>query len=156
MNRRQFLTWVGIGGLASYFPVAIAACSSNSSESTDTTPVELSKKQKNPKLDDIPRPDGFLAVGTITQLDEKGQILKRQADVIVIRNPETKELVALKSLCTHQGCTVKWDQQKQNLFCPCHNSLFDIKGEIVSGPATKPLSNYEVKEDNGLVLIRVS
>ena len=156
MNRRQFLTWVGIGGLASYLPVAMAACSPNSSDSGKTTSVESSTKPKTPKLDDTPRPDGFIAVGTISQLDKDGQILRRRADVIVIRNPETEKLVALKSLCTHQGCSVKWDREKQNLACPCHGSAFDVEGEVVAGPATRPLSNYEVKEENNLVLVKVT
>ncbi|MBD1808302.1 hypothetical protein H6F98_23020 [Microcoleus sp. FACHB-SPT15] len=51
MNRREFITWVGVGGIASSLPVALAACSPKSTESE--SPASPS------------RPDGFQSVGTI-------------------------------------------------------------------------------------------
>jgi cytochrome b6-f complex iron-sulfur subunit len=151
MNRRQFLTWVGIGGIASYLPVAIAACSSDSPNTTSTT-----SEPTEEEIDTTPRPDGFFAVSTIAQLDEDGQIGKKEVDVIVIRDPETSELIALKSRCTHQGCTVKWDLDNNKFACPCHGSAYNKKGEVVSGPAEKPLEIYEVKEEEGLVLVKTT
>jgi len=44
---------------------------------------------------------------------------------------------AISLICTHLGCVVK---EKENGFsCPCHGSVFGDAGEVVSGPAPRPL-----------------
>lgn len=49
---------------------------------------------------------------------------------------------SLSAICTHLGCIVK---QVQNGFqCPCHGSKFDASGNIVAGPAPKPLEWLKV------------
>ena len=154
MDRRKFLTWFGIGGIATYLPVAIVACSPQGENNNTSAPPEANNTP--PKLDDTPREDGFIAIATVAELEEKGQIIKRVNDVIVFRDPSTSELVALKSLCTHQGCTVKWKADDDNLACPCHGSTFGKDGSIIEGPASTPLDVYQVKEEEGVVLVKVT
>ncbi len=55
------------------------------------------------------------------------------------------EVVAFAPQCTHLGCAYHWDEQKQNFLCPCHSSAFSIDGQVLSGPAPRPLDRYEVK-----------
>ncbi|RJP20302.1 MAG: cytochrome B6 [Candidatus Abyssobacteria bacterium SURF_5] len=63
---------------------------------------------------------------------------------IVIRTSE-KNVHALSAVCTHLGCIVKWDSSKQVLVCPCHAAIFDINGNVVSGPAPRPLESFPVQ-----------
>lgn len=49
----------------------------------------------------------------------------------------------ISSICTHMGCTPKWVDAKIQWECPCHGSVFDIKGMVTSGPAPKPLPWYK-------------
>ncbi len=57
-------------------------------------------------------------------------------------------LAAVNAVCTHSGCTVVWTNDvKQPLHCPCHNSNFTVGGEVISGPAKKPLPKFSVKKD---------
>ena len=51
---------------------------------------------------------------------------------------------ALSAKCTHLGCLVNWDEKGQQLRCPCHNAVFDIQGNVLKGPAPKPLPSFEV------------
>ena len=44
---------------------------------------------------------------------------------------------AISAVCTHLGCTV--DLARQGFHCPCHGSVFDKTGTVVSGPAPSPL-----------------
>jgi cytochrome b6-f complex iron-sulfur subunit len=48
-------------------------------------------------------------------------------------------LVALSAVCTHLGCVVQWQQDKEQFLCPCHAGVFSIDGKVLGGPPPKPL-----------------
>jgi cytochrome b6-f complex iron-sulfur subunit len=50
---------------------------------------------------------------------------------------------ALSLVCTHLGCTV--DVKPEGFLCPCHGSKYDPKGDVVRGPAEKPLPGLRVE-----------
>ena len=58
-------------------------------------------------------------------------------------------------ICTHLGCHVRWEEEKQRFFCPCHKGVYDKTGKVISGPPPRPLDQYKVKEDKNLVYIYV-
>ena len=41
--------------------------------------------------------------------------------------------------CPHLGCTVPWVASEGKFDCPCHGSIYDTKGEVLAGPAPRPL-----------------
>ncbi|NLX19229.1 MAG: ubiquinol-cytochrome c reductase iron-sulfur subunit [Desulfobulbus sp.] len=61
----------------------------------------------------------------------------------------TDRLSAVSRVCTHLGCRVNFQEDKQIIECPCHQSRFTPDGIRISGPAQKNLPQYEVtvKED---------
>ena len=55
-------------------------------------------------------------------------------------------LHAISSVCTHMGCDVAWNDQNKVWACPCHGSRFAPVGNVIKGPAVKPLLPVEVPE----------
>jgi cytochrome b6-f complex iron-sulfur subunit len=51
---------------------------------------------------------------------------------------------ALKSVCTHLGCTPNWLEAEQKFKCPCHGSGFYKDGINFEGPAPRPLERYAI------------
>jgi len=62
---------------------------------------------------------------------------------------------AVGNICTHMGCPLSSGTLKsEKVECICHGSTFDLKtGKVVRGPAEKPELKYEVKVENGSILI---
>lgn len=61
---------------------------------------------------------------------------------------------ALSAVCTHLGCTVNYQPDKNVIFCPCHSGVYNAEtGANVSGPPPKPLKQYQVKISDGKVIV---
>jgi len=61
--------------------------------------------------------------------------------------------LALSYKCTHLGCTVPWVAAENRFVCPCHSSAFDIKGNVMSPPASRALDLYQVIIENDVVKV---
>ncbi len=62
--------------------------------------------------------------------------------IFVIHEDDRFRVVS--ATCTHLGCTVRWSEQDLKWKCPCHGSNFNDKGQVIKGPATRPLPWYAV------------
>lgn len=51
---------------------------------------------------------------------------------------------AFNGVCTHVDCTVAFRSREQDIFCNCHNGVYDLRGRNVSGPPPRPLEEYTV------------
>ncbi|MGF1512875.1 MAG: ubiquinol-cytochrome c reductase iron-sulfur subunit [Elainellaceae cyanobacterium] len=157
MKRREFVNWIGFGLLASSLPVAIAACKSDTASSgtaSSDTP-SAAGGTASAELESTPDAAGFSAIGTVSELEE-GSISSQnfQGEQVAVVQGSSGGVMAVNTLCTHQGCTVDWDGEA--FACPCHGSKFAPDGSVTEGPASEPLPTYEAKIDGDRVLIKVS
>ncbi|MCM3634001.1 MULTISPECIES: FAD-dependent oxidoreductase [Paenibacillus] len=58
------------------------------------------------------------------------------------RDQEGK-LFIVDTTCTHMGCEVEWNSGDLSWDCPCHGSRFSYQGEVLDGPADKPLHRIQ-------------
>jgi len=66
-----------------------------------------------------------------------GVTIDKANRVWIIRND--LGLYAMWSRCTHLGCTPNWFPAESRFRCPCHGSNFNAQGDVIAGPAPKPL-----------------
>jgi len=71
-----------------------------------------------------------------------GAIIKHKGFHYAVYNDEGNYLI-LKTNCTHTGCFLKWNDLETTWDCRCHGSRFDVNGNVLVGPAVKPLQKIE-------------
>ncbi|MBN9392088.1 MAG: Rieske 2Fe-2S domain-containing protein [Chloroflexi bacterium] len=55
---------------------------------------------------------------------------------------------AFSAICTHQGCTVAFNQSANSIICPCHGAEYNPQtGAVTQGPATRALATIKVEVD---------
>jgi len=62
---------------------------------------------------------------------------------LLVRTP-TGEYRAYSATCTHLECTVQYRGREHDVWCACHNGVYDLQGRNVSGPPPRPLEVYDV------------
>ncbi len=64
---------------------------------------------------------------------------------------------ALSSVCTHLGCITRYQPDAQVIACPCHGSRFNLEGEVIGGPAPRPLQWLQMSvSDRGFITVDTS
>jgi cytochrome b6-f complex iron-sulfur subunit len=71
--------------------------------------------------------------------------------VLVLRTPEG--LRAYSLICTHLGCIVQWQKDKNEFYCPCHDGRFDEFGDVLAGPPPIPLEQLNVRVEGDRVIV---
>ena len=74
----------------------------------------------------------------------------------ISRLEEDGSLLALWHRCTHLGCTVPWREDEGIFHCPCHSSKFNKVGEVLGGPAPRPLDLFSIKIVNNEIIVDTS
>jgi cytochrome b6-f complex iron-sulfur subunit len=82
-------------------------------------------------------------IGSVTHLPAGRCYLVRTAD----------GLLAMRQKCTHLGCAAQWNADAQRFQCRCHGSEFDRAGEVLAGPAPRPLDVLPITIENDEVYI---
>ena len=135
MKRRSFLkgalTLLGATGVASFtYPLFRYLAPPAGAERSTT--VSIAKR-------DIP-------------LGEAKEIVFNNVPAVILNRPG-KGLIAVSRVCTHLGCLVQYDRDNKRLLCPCHAGVYDLEGNIVSGPPPKPLPKLPLRVEGETIII---
>jgi Rieske Fe-S protein len=96
-------------------------------------------------------PGGQAIASTSEVAPDSAVKFKDSGNPAVLVHLESGDFVAYSAVCTHQGCTVAFNNGQ--LACPCHGSVFDPANgaAVVAGPAPRPLPEIPVEVRGGEV-----
>jgi nitrite reductase/ring-hydroxylating ferredoxin subunit/uncharacterized membrane protein len=91
-----------------------------------------------------------LKVGEPSEADAKG--------VPILLVNTGSQVYALHDTCVHLGCSLATGSLKEDsIVCPCHGSQFDLlNGRVINGPATMPQPHFEVRNEGGMIEVRLA
>jgi len=127
MDRREFLSILGVGGVAAACSYCLAGCTNPNAGSNIMAPtnVDFTLDLTNSAYAALRNVGGYVY----------------NAGIIVAH--ASTGYVAVSYACTHQGTTVIFDASTSTFFCPAHGSRFALSGGVINGPAGSPLGSYK-------------
>ncbi len=91
-----------------------------------------------------------LKAPTARSLDEvangDARIVRVRGRRVAAYRDEQGRLHTVSPICTHLGCHVVFNTNEKSWDCPCHGSRFGVDGDVLDGPASKPLERIEVEK----------
>ena len=125
VSRRDFL---GLAAFGAAIIGSIAALAGSLRFVKADVYSEESKKFKIGKIENFP-------LGTTRKIEDKN----------VFMFSDENGLFAISAICTHLGCIVS--SAEFGFQCPCHGSQYDEDGNVIGGPAPRPLEWFEIQQE---------
>jgi len=97
---------------------------------------------------------GPVVVGAVAQFPVDNVTERRKDRFVLVHHPTG--FVALVLECTHQKCPVHYLPDRGVVFCACHGSQFSTTGEVLAGPATRPLDRFPTTIQHEQVVVDTS
>jgi Rieske Fe-S protein len=141
VKRREFVACTGCAAAA-----ALAGCGggggSPGSPSAPVTPPPITGETRVP----------LMAVGET--VPASANLVGGLQTPLAVTRVSQGEVIAVSRVCTHEGCTVNLPSSAgATMDCPCHGSRFRTSGQVVNGPASRPLFQFATRIVGGEVVI---
>ena len=76
--------------------------------------------------------------------NDNGAIIEKDGDIIGVYKDTIGKVYAVKPMCAHLGCLLKWNNTDKTWDCPCHGSRFDYMGKNIYEPAINGLKTIKI------------
>ena len=129
LDRRKFLnTLLGLGGVGGILSVFYPIFS-----------FLIPPKTTEPKVNSV-------KAGMSAEFPPNSyKIIKFGRTPVILIKTEDNQYKALSASCTHLDCIVQYKNDTKQIWCACHNGIYDLNGRNISGPPPRPLEEYDVK-----------
>ena len=129
MDRKKFLnTLLGIGGIGGLAAILYPVLSFLS-------PPKITEPTVN-----------SVKAGTSSDFPaNSSKIIKFGRSPVILIKTDNGQYKALSASCTHLDCIVQYKKDTKQIWCACHNGIYDLNGRNISGPPPRPLEEYNVK-----------
>jgi Rieske Fe-S protein len=99
-----------------------------------------------------PLPPTAVRLGPVERFAEGATLVAEHRILVVRHGPD---VTALSAICSHQGCTVVPSRDRTRIECPCHATVYDTTGKVISGDAPVRLRRYRafVAADTGELVV---
>jgi cytochrome b6-f complex iron-sulfur subunit len=121
MDRKEFLSQLGLTGTALFAATCLGACSKSSAPTNVDLTIDLSSN-------------------TYSALKNAGGYVVTQG--IIIARTTSNTYLAVSAACPHEGVQVQYSSGTNQFVCTAHGSYFSSTGAKISGPTPKGLTQY--------------
>ena len=150
ISRRRFLGYatVGIGAIVSAL-VATPLIGSLISPILEKKKVETEWAELG-KIEDFEVGQPAMVQWVTSRMD--GWVMETAPRAVWVIKQDGENFTVFNPRCTHLTCAYSWKEEgphKGHFFCPCHDGVFDINGQVLGGPPPRPLDILPVKVEDG-------
>ena len=131
MNRKEFLSLVGIGATGVFVTSCLSACKKENNTNVDFT-LDLSSSANS-------------------ALAANGGFVISQG--VIVAKSSSGEFIAVSAACTHQGVNVQFQSSNNRFYCPGHGANFNTNGTVQNGPANSPLTKYNTSLSGNMLRV---
>jgi len=131
MNRKEFLSIVGIGATGVFVTSCLSACKKENNSNIDFT-LDLSSSANS------------ALAATVGFVISQG---------VIVAKTSAGEYIAVSAACTHQGVNVQFQSSNNRFHCPGHGANFSTTGAVQNGPANSPLTKYNTSLSGNMLRV---
>lgn len=149
IQRRAFLKKTGATIACTY----LAGCTALEAAETNqaTYAVEGVQSDDTKLVIDLSKHPNLKEVGG-SETFQTGTMIFFKKKVIVL-HPDETSYKAFLNKCTHMGGQVAYMHKDGFMQCASHGSRFDTQGQVVKGPAKKPLTELKTSLDKDMLTV---
>ncbi len=128
MDRKEFLSALGLTSGALIVTSCLAACKKDTGSSNVTAPnVDFTLDISQPANAALNNPGGYI-----------------YSNGVIVAKTTSGNIIAVSQSCTHQGVDVVYTRENNQFYCPSHGAGFSSTGAVTNGPANTALKLYSV------------
>ena len=135
MNRKEFLSLLGVGAAALIADGFLTACNSNNNATNPTT-VDFTLNLTDSNYAALQSNGGYVYY-----------------DNVIVARTTSGTYIAVSAICTHQGGLVAYIPGSNLFHCPLHGSNFTSTGAVSLGPAGSPLQQFKTSLNGSLLRV---
>jgi cytochrome b6-f complex iron-sulfur subunit len=127
MDRKEFLSQLGLTSAVVFMGACMAGCSKDGSTPAPSN-VDFTLNLSDTANAALGSAGGFVYKNNI-----------------IIARTQSNSYIAVSQACTHEGTSVQFQGANNRFFCPNHGATFNTSGAVTNGPATKALVSYNTQ-----------
>lgn len=152
MKRTEFIRSLGLGSGALMAVYCMGALTSCAKEDTPLPATNTNPPAINPSTGKVDFTLDLSQTANKVLTTEGGYLYN---DSIIIARAKFGSFVALSKMCTHEGTTVIYQKDSDDIYCPNHGSTYSLTGKVIKSPAPTALKQYQTEYNSTSLKLRI-